>query len=166
MRQAKLHLIHLTIELSLIDELMMQNVVPAKDWALMRAASTGADFICTGTMMKYDENDQLVKPNKTATTTQPLNPSIKTLTNTSTQKTPTSIMLNVVSPATNNQSPAPDGSHTLHQEFLVITSFNPGVLQCRRRVVNGVDLDCQLFQGMIDESVNKTQCAVTISIPK
>jgi hypothetical protein len=71
MRQAKLHLIHLTIKLNLIDESMMQDVVSIEDWVLMRATSTGADDIYTGTKRKYDENDQLVKHNETAATTQP-----------------------------------------------------------------------------------------------
>jgi hypothetical protein len=62
-------------------------------------------------------------------------------------------MLNVIYPATINQSPALDECYTLHQEFLVLSSFNPGVLQHGRRVVNRVGLDCQMFQGMIDELI-------------
>jgi hypothetical protein len=136
MRWAKMHLIHSTIKLYLIDELMMQDVVAVEEWVLMRSTSTDADHIGAGTKRNYDE------------TTQPSTPSVKTPTNTSTQKMPTSIMLNVVSTDTNNHK-----CHTLHQVFPVISSFNPGMLQRRRRVVNGVDLVCQLFQGMIDESV-------------
>jgi hypothetical protein len=136
MRHVKLHLIHLTIKLCLIDDLMMQDVVAVKDWVLMRSTSTDVDHISARTKRNYDE------------TTQSSTPSVVTPTNTSTQQMPKSIMLNVVSSDTNNHE-----CHTLQQEFPGLSFFNPGMLQRRRRLLNGLDLECQLFQGMIDESV-------------
>ncbi len=92
----------------------------------------------SGTKRNYGEKGQ----NKTLTTTQPSTPSVKTSTQNSTMTTPTSDMI-----------PSLDEWHCLSQEFPVLTSFNPSLLQRGSRVVNGVDLDCQLFNSMIDESV-------------
>ncbi len=43
--------------------------------------------------------------------------------------------------------------HNLHVEFLVLVSFNSGVLQRGRCILNRVDSDHQLFQSMIGELV-------------
>jgi len=48
---------------------------------------------------------------------------------------------------------SPDERCSSSEEFPVLASFNPCLLQCESRVVYGVDLDHQLFNGMIDESV-------------
>ena len=65
-------------------------------------------------------------------------PSMKTPTQNSTTITPTS-----------NIIPSPPECH----QFPILSSFNPGLLQRGKRLVNGVDLDCQLFNGMIIETV-------------
>jgi hypothetical protein len=49
--------------------------------------------------------------------------------------------------------PSPPECHPLSQEFPILSFFNPGLLQRGTRLFNGVDLDCQLFNGMIDETV-------------
>ena len=92
-----------------------------------------------GTKRKYGDDGL---PNETPTTTQPSTPSMKTPTQKSTMITPTS-----------NIIPSLDKCHSLSQEFPVLSSFNPGSLRRGRHLVNGVDLDCQLLNGMIDETV-------------
>jgi hypothetical protein len=42
---------------------------------------------------------------------------------------------------------------TNHNQFPALSSISPDALQQGKRVVNGVDLDLQLFQGMNHESV-------------
>jgi hypothetical protein len=91
----------------------------------------------SSTKRKYGEDGL---PNETPTT--PSTPSMKTPTQNSTTITPTS-----------NIIPSPPECHPLSQEFPVLSSFNPGLLQRGTRLVNGVDLDCQLFHDMIDETV-------------
>ncbi len=56
MRQAKFHLIHLTIES------MMQDVVAVEDWVLTRSTSTDADHIGAGTKRNYDETTHCQLP--------------------------------------------------------------------------------------------------------
>ena len=58
---------------------------------------------------------------------------------------------------------------TLSKEFPVLVLFNPRLLQLGSRVINRVDLDLQLFHGMIDKSVRterNTKRGFTISISK
>jgi hypothetical protein len=109
--------------------------VAVEAWVLMNAATTpiSADDMCAGTKRNYGSS------------IEPSTPSVKRPTNNnSTIVTPTSII---------RPAPDPDDCHTLHQEFLILSSFNPDLLQHGKRLVNGVDLDCQLFWGMIHESV-------------
>ncbi len=136
MREAKMKFIKATMRLLVIDEAKQEDVFAVERWVLMPQNTFTVST--SGTKRKYGEKGQ----NKTLTTTQPSTPSVKTSTQNFTMITPTSDMI-----------PSLDERHCLSQEFPVLTSFNPSLLQRGSRVVNGVDLDCQLFNGMIDESV-------------
>jgi hypothetical protein len=115
-----------------------QNLVAVN---LLMLQNTVTVVNVSGSKRKHGEIGQ---PNKIPTTTQPSTPSMKTPTENSsrTMITPTSNMVQ-----------SPDKRCSLSEEFPVLASFNPRLLQCGSRVVNGVDLDCQLFHGMFDESV-------------
>jgi hypothetical protein len=136
MWEVKMKFIKATIRLLVIHEAKQEDVFAVEWWVLMPQNTVTVNM--SGSKRKYGENGQ----HKTPTTTQLSTPSVKTPTQNSTMITPTSNMI-----------PSLDKRHTLSQEFLVLSSFNPGLLQCGSRVVNEVDLDCQLFNGMIDESV-------------
>ena len=95
----------------------------------------------SGSKRKHGEIGQ---PNKIPTTTQPSTPSVKT---------PTKNSCSTMITPTSNMVQSPDERCSVSEEFPVLASFNPRLLQCGSRVVNGVDLDRQLFHGMVDESV-------------
>jgi len=95
----------------------------------------------SGSKRKHGENCQ---PNKTPTTTPPSTPSMKTPSQNSNST--------IITPSS-NMVQSPDERCSSSEEFPVLASFNPCLLQCESRVVYGVDLDHQLFNGMIDESV-------------
>ena len=111
-----------------------------EQWVLMQQnAMTMVN--ASGSKRKHGENCQ---PNKTPTTAPPSTPSMKTPSQNSTST--------IITPSS-NMVQSPDECCSSSEEFLVLASFNPRLLQRESRVVNGVDLDCQLFNGMIDESV-------------
>ena len=119
--------IEATMRLLVVDEAKQEDVVAVERWVLMPQNTVTVNT--SGTKRKYGDDGL---PNETPTTTQPSTPSMKTPTQNSTMITPTS-----------NIIPSPDKCHSLSQEFPVLSSFNPGSLRCGRRLVNGVDLDCQ-----------------------
>jgi hypothetical protein len=52
-------------------------------------------------------------------------------------------------------TPLPTSTNPTHpNQFPVLSCISPDALLRGKRVVNGVDLDLQLFQGMIHDSVN------------
>ncbi len=125
-----------TMRLLVVEgEKNIQDVVAVEAWVLMNAATTpiSTDDMCAGTKRKYGSS------------INPSAPSVKRPTNNNSSiVTPTSI----VWPA-----PDPNDCHALHQEFPILSSFNPDLLQGGKHLVNRVDFDCQLFWGMIHESV-------------
>ncbi len=132
--------IEATIRLLVVDEAKHEDVFAVEQWVLMSQNTVTVNT--SSTKRKFGEDGL---PNETPTTTQQSTPSMKTPTQKSTTITPTS-----------NIIPSPPECHPLSQEFPILSSFNPGLLQHGRCLVNGVDLDCQLFNGMIDETMRQT----------
>jgi len=137
MRAVKMKFIEATIRLLVVDEAKHEDVFAVQRWVLM---SQNTVTVNTSSSKRKFGEDGL--PNETPTTTQPSTPSMKTPTQNSTTITPTT-----------NIIPSTYECHSLSQEFPILSSFNPGLLWRGRCLVNGVDLDCQLFNGMIDETV-------------
>ena len=138
MRAVKMKFIEATIRLLVVDEAKHEDVFAVEQWVLMSQNTVTVNT--SSTKRKYGEDGL---PNETPTTTQPSTPSVKMPTQNST----------MITPAHNIIPSSPGECHSLSQEFPVLSSFNPGLLRRGRRLVNGVDLDCQLFNGMIDETV-------------
>ena len=111
-----------------------------EQWVLMQQNAVTM-VNASGSKRKHGENCQ---PNETPTTAPPLTPSMKTPSQNSNST--------IITPSS-NMVQSPDERCSSSKEFPVLASFNPCLLQCESRVVYGVDLDHQLFNGMIDESV-------------
>jgi hypothetical protein len=137
MQAVKMKFIEATMRLLVVNEAKHKDVFAIKRWVLMPQNTVTVNT--SSTRRKYGENGL---PNETPTTTQPSTPSMKMPTQHSTMITPTS-----------NIIPYPYECHSLSQELPVLSSFNPGLLWHGRHLVNEVDLDCQLFNDMIDETV-------------
>ena len=90
------------------------------------------DRIAAGAKRKHEDDITL-----------PSTPSVERPTDTASNKIPTSTMLD---------DDVSTDTH-LHLDFPILLSLNPRLLHRGRRDVNGVDLDGQLFQGMIDKLV-------------
>jgi hypothetical protein len=137
MRAVKMKFIEATIRLLVVNEVKHEDVFAVEQWVLMSQNTVTVNT--RSTKRKFGEDGL---PNETTTTTQPSTPSMKTPTQNSTTITPKS-----------NTIPSTYDCHSLSQKFPILSSFNPVFLRRGRRLVNGVDLDCQLVNGMIDETV-------------
>jgi hypothetical protein len=111
MRAVKMKFIEATIRLLVVDDVKHEDVFAVEWWVLMSQNTVTVNT--SNTKRKYDEDGL---PNETPTT--PSTPSMKTPTQHSTTITPTS-----------NIIPSPPECHPLSQEFLILSSFNPGLLQ-------------------------------------
>jgi hypothetical protein len=132
MRDVKMRLIKATMNLIVVDQAKREDVSAVEQWVLMQQNAVTV-VNASGSKRKHGENCQ---PNETPTTAPPLTPSMKTPSqnSTSTMITPSSNMVQ-----------SPDERCSLSEEFPVLASFNPCLLQRGSRVlVNGVDLDHQL----------------------
>jgi len=126
MRWAKLNLaVDLTIKLCSFDEPRMEDFSAVSDWVLMINTTPAATKMTVGTKRKCAGDDPTNEP--IPTPPMPITPSSTSTTTTSTGDP--------------NQFPA-------------LSSISPNVLQREKHVVNRLDLDLPLFQGMIHESVN------------
>ena len=139
MRDVKMRLIESTMSLLVVDEAKQEDGSAVEQWLLMLQKTVTVVNV-SGSKRKHGDNGQ---SNETPTNTQPSTPSLKM----PTQNYTTMITL------TSNMVQSPDECCSLSEEILVLASFNPRLLQSERRVVNGVDLDSQLFHGMINELV-------------
>jgi hypothetical protein len=126
MRRAKLNLaVDLTIKLRSFDEPRMEDLSAVSDWVLMINTTPAATKMTVGTKRKCAGDDPTNEP---IPRTPPM------------QITPSSNSTTTTSTGDPNQFPA-------------LSSISPDALLRGKRVVNGVDLDLQLFQGMIHDSV-------------
>ena len=126
MRQAKLNLaVDLTIKLRSFDEPRMEDLSAVSDWVLMINTTPAATKMTVGVKRKCAGDDPTNEP---IPRTPPM------------QITPLSTSTTTTSTGDPNQFPA-------------LSSISPDALLRGKRVVNGVDLDLQLFQGMIHDSV-------------
>jgi hypothetical protein len=126
MRRAKLNLaVDLTIKLRSFDEPRMEDLSAVSDWVLMINTTPAATKMTVGTKRKCAGDDPTNEP---VPRTPPM------------QITPSSNSTTTTSTGDPNQFPA-------------LSSISPDALLRGKRVVNGVDLDLQLFQGMIHDSV-------------
>ena len=139
MRDVKMRLIESTMSLLVVDEAKQEDGSAVEQWLLMLQKTVTVVNV-SGSKRKHGDNGQ---SNETPTNTQPSTPSLKM----PTQNYTTMITL------TSKMVQSPDECCSLSEEILVLASFNPRLLQSERRVVNGVDLDSQLFHGMINELV-------------
>ena len=126
MRQAKLNLaVDLTIKLRSFDEPRMEDLSAVSDWVLMNNTTPAATKMTVGVKRKCVGDDPTNEP---IPRTPPM------------QITPLSTSTTTTSTGDPNLFPA-------------LSSISPDALLRGKRVVNGVDLDLQLFQGMIHDSV-------------
>ena len=126
MRRAKLNLaVDLTIKLRSFDEPRMEDLSAVSDWVLMINTTPAATKMTVGVKRKCAGDDPTNEP---ILRTPPM------------QITPSSTSTTTTSTGDPNQFPA-------------LSSISPDALLRGKRVVNGVDLDLQLFQGMIHDSV-------------
>ena len=127
MRRAKLILaVDLAIKLRSFDEPWMEDLSAVSDWVLMINTTPAATKMTVGTKRKCAGDDPTNEPIPRTPPMQ-ITPSSNSTTTTSTTGDP-------------NQFPA-------------LSSISPDALLRGKRVVNGVDLDLLLFQGMIHDSV-------------
>jgi hypothetical protein len=103
----------------------MEDLSAVSDWVLMINTTPAATKMTVGAKRKCAGDDPTNEP--IPTPPMPITPSSTSTSTTSTGDP--------------NQFPA-------------LSSISPNALQRVKRVVNGVDLDLQLFQGMIHELVN------------
>jgi hypothetical protein len=111
MQAVKMKFIEATIRLLVVDEAKHEDVFAVEWWVLMSQNTVTVNT--SNTKRKYDEDGL---PNETPTT--PFTPSMKTTIHHSTTITPT---FNII--------PSPPECHPLSQEFPILSSFNPGLLQ-------------------------------------
>jgi hypothetical protein len=120
MRRAKLNLApDLTIKLRSFDEPRMENLSAVLDWVLMINTTPAATKTTAGAKRKCAGDDPTNEP--IPTPPMPITPSSTSTTTTST-------------------------STSDPNQFSALSSISPNALQQGKRVVNGVDLDLQLFQ--------------------
>ena len=125
MRRAKLNLaVDLTIKLRSFDEPQMEDLLAVLNWVLMINTTPAATKMTVGTKRKCAGDDP--------TTNEPI------------PRTPPM----QITPSSNSTTSTGDPN-----QFPALSSISPDALLRGKRVVNRVDLDLQLFQGMIHDLV-------------
>ena len=176
LRQAKVELIEATDNLlSYADERMMHDVLAVEAWVLMETTATtdilprGQTDDSSGLKRKrsVEGNDEVaeqagtvVPPTPSTNMTNSINPPPTVLRTTSQQyATMDTIPVSPAVLSTTSQIPVTPANQipvtpAMQKKFPTLTKLAPTILNRQVRVVRGVDLDLQMYRGMLSDAVS------------